>query len=223
MLPRTLEVEVMDTPEEARDYDEMDHAEVNRRFVDDLLAAAGQTDGQLGDVLDLGTGTAQIPIELCQRLDDCRVMAVDAAVHMLDLARLNVEIAGLITRIQLDKVDAKALPYDDGAFAVVMSNSIVHHISEPVHVLREAVRVLEPGGLLFVRDLLRPESEERLNELVQTYAGDESDHARQMFCDSLHAALNLDEIRQLAEQIGFPPDCVNQTSDRHWTLCGRKE
>ena len=39
MLPRTLEPEVMDTAEEAADYDAMDHSEVNRVFVDDLLAA----------------------------------------------------------------------------------------------------------------------------------------------------------------------------------------
>ena len=39
MLPRTLEPEVMDTPDDARDYDAMDHAEVNRLFVDHLLEA----------------------------------------------------------------------------------------------------------------------------------------------------------------------------------------
>ena len=38
-LDRILEPEVMDSAEEARDYDAMDHSEVNRRFVDDLLAA----------------------------------------------------------------------------------------------------------------------------------------------------------------------------------------
>ena len=47
MLPRTLEPEVMDTAEEAVDYDAMDHGEVNRRFVGDFLrarAAAGHAD-----------------------------------------------------------------------------------------------------------------------------------------------------------------------------------
>ena len=40
MLSRVLEPEVMDTPEEARDYDSMDHAAVNRLFVTDFLFAA---------------------------------------------------------------------------------------------------------------------------------------------------------------------------------------
>lgn len=212
-IPRILEPEVMDTPDEARDYDAMDHSHVNRVFVTDLLDA-GAVDG---DVLDLGTGTALIPIELCQRVEECRVLATDAAVAMLDLARYNLEVRSLTGRIQLAHVDAKQLPYPDGLFGLVMSNSIVHHVPEPLSVLREAVRVTAPGGRLFFRDLFRPESTERLQELVAQYAGGENDHARQMFADSLHAALTVDEVRDLVESLGFARDTVQATSDRHWT------
>ena len=220
MLVRILEPEVMDTSEEAQDYDAMDHSGVNSLFVDDLLTATGK---ELGDVLDLGTGTAQIPIELCSREVDCRIMAVDAAIAMLDVARMNVEIAGLTMQIQLDRVDAKELPYDDDAFNTVMSNSIVHHIPEPLAVMREAVRVLAPGGWLFFRDLLRPNSEEELQRLVAEHAGEESDHARQMFADSLRAALSLGEVRQIAAELNLSTDCVRQTSDRHWTMAVKVE
>ena len=155
MLTRVLEPEVMDTPEEAREYNHMDHSVVNRVFVDDLLDA-GFTGG---DVLDLGTGTALIPIELVKRGLECRVMAADAAVSMLERARLNVEIAGMTRFIQLSHCDAKAMPYADGMFEWVISNSIVHHIPDPLTVLREAWRVTRPGGFLFFRDLLRPVDE----------------------------------------------------------------
>src|SRR5438094_7378278 len=139
-LERRLEPEVMDSAEEAADYDAMDHAEVNRVFVADLLGSLSAERGTLLDVLDLGTGTALIPIELCKKLADCRVMAADAAVSMLEVARYNVEVNGLTNRIELAQVDAKRLPFGDGAFDVVISNSIVHHIPEPIHVLRESVR-----------------------------------------------------------------------------------
>ena len=220
MLTRILEPELMDTPEEARDYDEMDHREVNRRFVDDLMAANGEAEFA-GDILDLGTGTALIPIELCKRVGDCRIMAADAAISMLELARYNVEIAGLGQRIQLTHVDAKRMPFADGMFDVVMSNSIIHHIPEPFTALREAARVLKPGGLLFFRDLLRPATSNELDHLVATYAGNENAHSQQMFRDSLHAALTLDEVRALVEQIGVPGEKIEQTSDRHWTLSAR--
>ncbi|MBP88580.1 MAG: ubiquinone biosynthesis protein UbiE [Planctomycetaceae bacterium] len=221
-LHRVLEPEVMDTLEEARDYDVMDHSEVNRVFVDDLFAAAEIS----GDVLDLGTGTALIPIELCQRLEeegveDYRVMAADLSTSMLDLARYNLEVRGLTNRIQLDHVDAKELHYEDDQFDIVISNSIVHHIPEPIVAMREAIRVVKPGGLLFFRDLMRPETADDVSRLVETYAGDENEHQRQMFDDSLRAALSLDEARELVAQLGFNADSVQATSDRHWTWIAR--
>src|SRR5829696_7370650 len=86
MLPRVLEPEVMDTPEEARDYDAMDHATVNRAFVADFLAL---WDGR-GPVLDVGTGTAQIPIELARWFAVGEVLAIDLAEEMLAVGRANV-------------------------------------------------------------------------------------------------------------------------------------
>jgi hypothetical protein len=56
-----------------------------------------------------------------------------------------------------------------------------------------------------------------LQRLVASYASDANDHQRQMFADSLHAALTLDEIRQLVATHGFDPATVRQTTDRHWT------
>jgi ubiquinone/menaquinone biosynthesis C-methylase UbiE len=216
MLQRVLEPEVMDSPAEAADYDSMDHREVNRRFVDDLLAAC---DAQLAgvEVLDLGTGTAQIPIELCRRRADARVAAVDYAAAMLDVARRNVAAAGLSARIELVRCDAKRLPHAAGRFAIVMSNSIVHHIPDPRRVLAEAVRVVRPRGMLFFRDLLRPPDDAEVRRLVATYAADANARQRQMFDDSLRAALSLDEIRALVADLGFDPAAVRQTSDRHWT------
>lgn len=216
-LVRVLEPELMDTPEEATDYDAMDHTAVNRLFVDDLLAAEPGD----GDILDLGTGTAQIPIELCRQTESCRVMAADAAVQMLELARLNVELAGLIGRISLAHLDAKEIPFPDRSFSAVMSNSIVHHIPDPLTVLREAVRVTAPNGLLFFRDLLRPAEEDAVQRFVDMYARDANDHQRQMFDASLRAALTLEEIRALVETLGFDPQTVQQSSDRHWTWTAR--
>ncbi len=149
----------MDTADEASQYDLMDHSEVNRQFVDDLLSACPD----FHDVLDVGAGTAQIPIELCRRVEMCRVMAADLSCEMLDLARYNIEVQGLIDRIQLDQADVKQMPYRDGMFDLVMSNGSIHHIAEPLCVFREALRVTADGGYLFFRDLLRPPTWRPLN------------------------------------------------------------
>lgn len=222
-LPRTLEPEVMDTEQEARDYDAMDHREVNARFCDDFLA----TGVRPARVLDVGTGTALIPIELCGRDPRIEVDAIDLAAHMLALAERNVGRAGLSRRIRVARVDAKATPWPQGTFDVVMSNSIVHHIPEPAAMLAEAWRLVVRGGTLFVRDLERPATLSRVRELVEMYAPVPAGppevravHQRQraLFEASLLAALTLDEVRTMATRLGIPAEAAQTTSDRHWTL-----
>ncbi len=211
MLPRVLEPEVMDTPDEARDYDAMDHGQVNRAFVNDLLAFWSAH----GSVLDIGTGTAQIPIELCRRNAAVRVVGVDLAEHMLAVGRANIRRAGLDARIVLHCFDAKQLPLQSAAVDAVISNSIVHHIPEPVLVFAEVARVIAPGGIVFVRDLVRPASNQAVQALVDAYARDANQHQRKMFEDSLRASLTLDEVRGLVQDLGFDPGGVAPTSDRH--------
>jgi len=213
-----LEPEVMDTLAEAHDYDCMDHSGVNQAFVLDLLKA-----GDIGtEVLDLGTGTAQIPVVLCQHDPDCRVMGIDLAAHMLDLARYNIEVEGFTNRIFLQQIDSKDLSMESESFDTVMSNSIIHHIPEPLAALSEAIRVTRVGGLLFFRDLMRPTTDEQVVTLVEQYAGEENEHQQQMFDDSLRAALSLDEIREAISSLGFDDATVQASSDRHWTWTARK-
>ena len=213
-LPRMLEPESMDSLDEAQAYDAMDHRQVNAQFAAELLAAVG---GPVGDVLDLGTGTAQIPVVVCQQAPACRVMAMDSSIPMLEIARYNIEVGGVRDRVQLAHGDARRLPYADAMFDVVMSNSIVHHLDDPAPVFREAVRVTKPGGRLFFRDLLRPATAAKVEELVEQYAGGEEDLARELLRASLHAALRLDEIAALVEPLGLSDSQLAATSDRHWT------
>lgn len=233
MLARVLEPEVMDTADEARDYDAMDHAEVNARFCVDLLtfaSAGGRPSlGQRAParVLDVGTGTAQIPVALCARATGFDIVAIDLAASMLDIARENVARAGLAGRVRLELVDAKKAPYEDGAFGATISNSIVHHIPEPAAVLAEMWRVTAKGGVLFVRDLHRPESTEEVDRLVELYGGTPPadpaklasfEHQRALFRASLCAALTVPEVVAMIAPLGVPASAVAKTSDRHWTL-----
>ena len=223
-IERVLEVEVMDTPEEALDYNRMDHSHVNQLFASDLRAAGFVG----GDVLDVGTGTALIPVEICRQAKEqplpqrMRIMAIDLAVEMLNLARYNIEIAGVRETVQLSQVDAKQMPFSGEMFDVVISNSIVHHIPHPARVISECTRVLRPGGLMFIRDLMRPASELDVQKFVALYTGQENQHSQQMFADSLRAALTLEEIRQLVVAAGASAESVLATSDRHWTWSWRK-
>lgn len=236
MLARVLEPEVMDTAEEARDYDAMNHADVNARFCEDFLAFANQggrpaLGARTARIVDFGTGTALIPVELCKRAAGFAVVGIDLAQHMLDLARQNVAQAGLADRVRLEKVDAKRTPFEDGSFGAAISNSIVHHIPDPAQCFAEMWRVTRKGGLLFVRDLHRPDGDAEVDRLVALYAGEAPadpalvaafENQRALFRASLCAALTVAEIAAMIAPLGVPASAVRMTSDRHWTLAYEK-
>ena len=227
-LPRTPEAEVTASAEEAAAYDRMDHAAVNRAFVDDFLAAlaaAGLAE-KLRDglnplrLLDMGAGTGRIPIELGRRPVFARMVLADASAPMLAKARKNVFAAGLQGGVRLRECRADALPFEDGEFDAVMSNSLLHHLADPAAALREAGRVLKPGGLLFVRDLTRPASAAAVDALVNEHAADEEPEARDLLRASLHAAYTPDELEALLADAGLAGVRVERRGDRHVDLIG---
>ncbi|MGC9506054.1 class I SAM-dependent methyltransferase [Baaleninema sp.] len=212
-MKRILEPEVMDTWEESVAYDAMDFTEVNTAFVEEAIAIGPES----GLVLDLGTGTARIPILMAQRNPQWKIVGIDLSKNMLKLGQQHVKNAGLSDRIRLEYVDAKQLPYDENSFDFVVSNSIVHHLSDPVPSFREIARVLKPNGGLFVRDLYRPEDEATVDRLVAGIGSDYDAHQTQLFRDSLCAAFTVEEVIELLKKAGLNEVSVKMTSDRHWT------
>ena len=218
----------MASPAEVAAYDRMGHAAVNRAFVDDLLAALHAADlaGRLRDglnplrLLDVGTGTGLIPIELGRRPVFARMTLTDASAAMLARARKNVFASGLQGGTRLRECRAESLPFEDGTFHAVVSNSVLHHLSDPAAALREAARVLAPGGLLFVRDLRRPDTSGAVDALVAEYAADEEPDARELLRASLHAAYTPDELDALLTEAGVANVAAEPTGDRHVTLSG---
>jgi ubiquinone/menaquinone biosynthesis C-methylase UbiE len=212
-MQRVTEPEVMDSPQEAIEYDAMDFLEVNTAFAE-LALELGPPQGL---VLDAGTGTARIPILMCQRCPQWWIIGIDLAQSMLDVGQKNLEQSGLQQQIQLELVDAKQLPYPDEHFDMVVSNSLIHHLPNPLPFLCELKRVLKPKGAILLRDLLRPDSQQSLDAIVERVAADCNAHQTQLFRDSLHAAFTLDEVNELMQQAGLEGVTVYQSSDRHWT------
>lgn len=227
MISRTPEPEVMDDASEAVEYDAMDHSGVNAAFVADFLGFHG--DKPLGSVLDIGTGTALIPLVLVDQRDRVQVDACDRSLAMLDVAAKNILRLHQAASIKLVAADSRQLPFPDDCFDAVISNSLFHHLpianNESDPIVRTAIemsRVLSPGGTLFVRDLSRPKSSYSVEDLVSLYTEGETEVAKQLFRQSLHAALTVDEVRRV---FGPMPNlshlATEMTSDRHWTVAAR--
>jgi ubiquinone/menaquinone biosynthesis C-methylase UbiE len=213
-MQRVTEPEVMDTQEEAIAYDAMDFIEVNTAFAKRAIELGSLS----GLMLDTGTGTARIPIFICQERPQWQIIGIDLAESMLQVGRKNVEQAGLQQQITLESVDAKQLPYPDAHFDMVISNSLIHHLPDPLPFLKELKRVLKPNGGILIRDLIRPMNEDIMNGLVDSIGTEYDEHQKMLFRDSLHAAFTLDEVNQLVLDAGLEGAKLYQSSDRHWTL-----
>ena len=212
-MERTLEPELMDTPEEADGYDAMDHSGPNTAFVERLVEL-----GARGRMLDIGTGPGHMPLLVCERVADARVVGVDLARHMLEHAERRRAASPHSDRIEFQLADAKGLDFPDGSFDVVFSNTILHHIPDPRPFLREAHRVLRPGGVFLVRDLFRPADAAQALALVQLYASAETPYNQELFRASLHAALTPDELRALVRELGLDDLELVVDTDRHMSL-----
>lgn len=121
---------------------------LNRITAARFVAASG---GVLrGPALDVGTGKGLLAIELARAGLD--VVSVDLDPIEQELAALLSAEAGLEERIHLVRGDAAHLYYPDGHFGCVAIMDVLHHLDDPVPVLREMVRVLDVDGIAIVAE-----------------------------------------------------------------------
>lgn len=116
--------------------------------------------GPFHAVLDLGTGTGRM-LEMLAPLAR-RAVGLDQSPAMLAVARAHLERAGL-RNVQLRQGDIYALPLERDGYDLVIVHQVLHYLDDPARALREATRVLRPGGRLLVIDFA-PHHHEALRE-----------------------------------------------------------
>ncbi len=100
-------------------------------------------------ILDCGVGNGSLSIALDSILQGpVDYHAIDTSAEMLVQAKSMMQHAGL--RPQLIQADVLSLPYDDHSFDVVMAAHVLEHLPDPQRALAEMVRVLRPGGMVFI-------------------------------------------------------------------------
>jgi ubiquinone/menaquinone biosynthesis C-methylase UbiE len=222
-LPRVLEPEEMAGADEAAEYDSMDFSTTDEMFA---RRAAELARPSMWTV-DIGCGNAKIPLALASLAPASPVCAVEMSGEMLAVAvRNRAKADGAARKTVFIQGDAKRLPFASGSVGLVVSNSLIHHIPDPGRVFAEVARIAECAQnkpRILIRDLVRPESEARLEEIAEKYSSGWSPLQRRLFTDSLRAALSLDEVRTYAEAAGIhgvrmAGVRVEQITDRHWSL-----
>ena len=217
MIDRVLEPELMDDPRQAEVYARADFEEENQGFVERFREYFPEF--AQGMVLDLGCGPGDIPIRFATLYPDCRVIGIDASAPMIQLGEQAVKQVGLADRIML-----RCERIDDVAGARIadaaISNSLLHHLPNPLQFWQKLRQLVKPGAPVLVMDLLRPESPEAAQAIVDQYAANEPDILRRDFYNSLLAAFTEDEIGSQLARLNLTRLLIDIPDDRHWVVGG---
>lgn len=149
--------------------------EVERRLVE-LSAGRG-----VGRLLDIGTGTARI-LELLA--PGARAAAgIDRSPEMLRIARAKLDASGL-SGTEVRQADMLALPFPAASFDTVTMHQVLHFANDPAAAIREAARVLAPGGQLLIVDYARHDHEELRSRFRHARLGFAGGDMARWFADS---------------------------------------
>jgi ubiquinone/menaquinone biosynthesis C-methylase UbiE len=102
-------------------------------------------------VLDIGCGTGQLLRRASRHFPAATLTGVDASEDMIRVAQAAVPAGAPVSFVE---AFAERLPFDDGAFDLVMTTMSFHHWADQPVALREIRRVLAPGGVFLLADAL---------------------------------------------------------------------
>jgi ubiquinone/menaquinone biosynthesis C-methylase UbiE len=136
------------------------------------VAAAGLPEGSR--VLDVGTGPGRVPLAIATTSPGLVIDGVDLAEEMIDHARRLT--AHLGDRVSFTAADVAKLPYPDATFDLIVSTLSQHHWRDVDGGLGELLRVLRPGGQIWIYDLRFALRRVRAAARRQCPAGDVSRH-----------------------------------------------
>ncbi len=130
-----------------------------RRLTVDRIAAL-----KPADIVDIATGTGDLAVNMARRMPQANVTGLDLSEGMIDIGRHKVEAAGLSDRVRLMCGDCLSMPLPDSSADVITVAFGVRNFEHLDRGYAEMLRVLRPGGRLFVLELSTP-----VNPLVKPF------------------------------------------------------
>ncbi len=219
-MQREPEPELMDDAAQAAAYAHADFDEAHSRFIQLFREAFPGADVS-GTVLDLGCGPADISLRFAHAYPRCVVHGVDGAQAMLAHGRARLQQEGFERRVRLIHGYLPGASLALNVYDAVISNSLLHHLRDPLVLWRTINQYAKTDAPIFVMDLLRPASRAAAQALVDAYAADEPAILRHDFLHSLLAAYRPDEVAVQLHAAGLDGLQIKQVSDCHLLVYGR--
>ena len=231
-MQRTPEPELMEEAAQVKAYATADFSAGDGAVVERLAALASAaginlhtTPGAL--LVDLGCGPGNISLRLLERFTTAHVVGIDGSTAMLQVAEqrrgsLSPAAAARLS-FQQQTLPSPALAATPlaGRCQAVVSNSLLHHLHQPM-VLWEAVQQLAaPGGFVYLRDLRRPLDAAAAEALLALHLPQAPAVLRRDYLASLHAAFTPEDVEAQLASVGLRGLTVAALDDRYLEVWGR--
>lgn len=217
MLVRTPEPELMDDAQQALAYARADFTEPHENFILHFKDWWG-SQPTTGLTLDLGCGPGDITLRFARHFPRTRLLGIDGAATMIDLARKMTATAQLDHRVRFHCQRVQDLGVIPGV-RLILSNSLLHHLFNPMDLWLCLKKIAPVGTALFLMDLMRPRSQESAQHLVAKYCSAEAVILQRDFYASLLAAFQPEEVAQQLKEARLDLH-IKVISDRHFIIYG---
>ncbi len=221
-MDRIAEPELMEEEAQARAYAEADFSEPHTWFVELFRERFPDVASSAVSVLDLGCGPADVTTRFALAHPLAEVDGVDGSEVMLVHGRRRVEKAGVAERVSLRRAYLPMDPPQRPQYDVVISNSLLHHLGDPMVLWHTVLVYASPGAPVFVMDLYRPDSRNAARRLVELHGAGEPEVLRRDLFNSLLSAYRVDEIEAGLFRMGLGQLNVETVSDRHVVIWGNR-
>ena len=180
-----------------------------------LAALAGFVDNGW-TVGDLGCGSGQLSAALAPFV--ARVVAVDGSAAMLQAAKKRLRE---FDNIDLRRGELESLPIDDGRLDAATLMLVLHHVPELERGLAEVARVLKPGGVVLIVDMLPHDRDSYKQQMGHVWLGFSDDRVRRMLSDAEFEHIRVVPLPTAARSKG--PGLFVATAEKQMQPCNHED
>ena len=229
LVERVTEPELMCSYLQVKAYAEADFSDTDENIIKKLeafLRNKGKKVDENTSIVDLGCGPGNIAQRIALKWPSAQILGIDGSEEMLKIARRRAALLA-------DDFDLKGLSYlqtDISLIAkglvkvpladIVVSNSLLHHLHDPLVFWNAIKNVSSCGAIQYHRDLERPASSKEVLEMQRKYLPDSPFALRKDYIASLHAAFTVIEVREQIQTVGLNGLNVLKVDERYLEVAG---
>jgi 2-polyprenyl-3-methyl-5-hydroxy-6-metoxy-1,4-benzoquinol methylase len=201
MLERTPEPELMDDAMQADAYANANFTVSNRLYLDYILDDLKR---DVISVLDVGCGPGDVLLDLASRMENAVFEGIDGSDRMVQIANQKIQTSNLQNRVTITVGRIPVESHSGKTYELLLCKDVLHHIAKPLLFWEELKKLSNDNTVMYVMDLIRPDSNKTARDIVEKEARNEPEILKIDFYNSLLAAYTIDEIKQQLETIKLP-------------------